>query len=284
MSKPIYITEVAERKPQYRGGISLCLDLFDRREDYEWYKKIYKKIHFTIPKINSKGEKLFYELCQAIKEKDEEKVKRIFPELEKNCLKNNDEKSEVERWGDAAVQLPGDWGPFGEKRKRLIQIIAEKAYGNVLEAMCGFESYFNKSEKIREVIALDFCREALERYSYPKRKRILYDLEKVVKGKRMDFFDNNYFNTIGVFFGVGYLTNPLPVYEEFHRILSQNGRLLIVGGTSSGYSDLIKKWFRPKTCSKILKSVGFSTKVKHLASLKQKTQLGEYYLVEAKKS
>jgi ubiquinone/menaquinone biosynthesis C-methylase UbiE len=179
--------------------------------------------------------------------------------------------------------MPGDWGPVGANKAKLKEIVTRRASGRVLEAMCGFNSYFGESVGIREVVALDFCREALERYEYPQRVRILYDLERVANGEKLDFFGDSSFQTVGVFFAVGYLTDPVPVHKEFHRLLAEDGRLLVVGGTAQGYTDILKRRFKPKECAKAMHEAGFTTKTKKLP-LKTSTELGEYYLVEGTKT
>jgi SAM-dependent methyltransferase len=281
MSEPIYITKVEKREPHYRLGITLQLPLFDKGQ-YQWFREKYGSTQFTIPKLRSAGEKLFYELCQAIEQRDEPLIGKILPELTRHCIKPHDEKLEVEKWGDMALQLPGDWGPLGEKKRRLKEMITQRSSGRALEAMCGFHSYFATSKNITEVIALDFCEEALERYEYPERTRILFDLERVVQGDKLDFFKDSSFRTIGVFFGIDYLTDPVPIHGEFYRILSDDGKLLVVGGTTQGYKDMLKRMFRPVDCAKSMESAGFLTKIEHLP-LKTATELGEYYLVEGRK-
>lgn len=99
----------------------------------------------------------------------------------------------------------------------------------------------------------------------------------------MHFFPDQSFDTVGVFFGIDYLTDTVPVLKEFHRILSPEGQAIIVGGTTQGYADLIKRFFNPDVCSESMKSARFSTKVEHLP-LKVETELGEYFLIEGKKS
>ena len=280
MSEPVYITKIAKRERQYLGGITLELPY---GKEYDWFRDKYKKTGFTISKLRSGGAELFYKLCQAIQTIDECNISKLLPELERHCIKHHDEKTDAEKWGDMAVQLPGDWGPLTEKnKKKLKEIITKKVYGRVLEAMCGFNSYFGKSDEITEVVALDFCEEALERYEYSQRNRILYDLERVVKGEKMDFFGDSSFQTIGVFFGIDYLTDTVLVHREFHRILSNNGKLLVVDGTTQGYRDMLKRVFSPEDCSRSMKSAGFSTKIEHLP-LKTEFETGEYYIVEGKK-
>jgi len=281
MQEPVYVTKVAKRESQFRGGISMPLP-YSSLEDYEWWCKNYENKSFTFPKINPSALNLFNKLSKAVQEKNKLEIDKLLPQIEKFCIKSYEEKTEAEKWGDMAVQLPEDWGPIGENKKKLEEMITERSFGRVLEAMCGFRSYIGSSSKITEVIALDFCEEALERYDHLERKRILYDLERVVKGERMEFFKDNSFQNIGVFFAINYLTDPVPVHREFHRILSDGGQLLIVGGTAQGYGDLLKRAFNPQDCSKAMKSAGFSTKIEYLP-LKTEHELGEYYLVEGRK-
>lgn len=279
MQNPVYVTKIAERVPQFRGGIEMRPYSL---EDYEWWSKNYGDKSFTFSKLNSSTSNLFNKLSRAVKDRNRLEVDKLIPQVEKLCIKSYEEKTEAEKWGDMAVQLPGDWGPIGENKKKLKEMITERSFGRVLEAMCGFRSYFDNSSKITEVVALDFCEEALERHDYPERKRILYDLERVVKGEKIGFFEDKSFQTIGVFFAIDYLTDTIPVYKEFHRILSDDSQLLIVGGTTQGYPDLLKRQFIPADCSSAMRAVGFSPKIKHLP-LKAEHESGEYYLVEGEK-
>ena len=281
MVDPIYVTKVAKREPQYPSGITFTIPFFDY-EDYEWFKETYKKTKFTFPTYHSEGIGLFYKLVQAVQQRDEPTIEEMLSKLENYTVKNYDEMTEVEKWAHTALQLPGDWGPVGENKKKLKEIITARASGRVLEAMCGFNSYFGESDKITEVVALDFCREALERYEYPERTRILYDLERVVNGEKMDFFEDGSFQTVGVFFGLDYLTNPIPVCKEFYRILSDGGKLLVVDGTMQGYADIKKRPFDPDVCSSTMRLAGFSTSIERLP-VRVEGELGEYYLIEGKK-
>ena len=123
------------------------------------------------------------------------------------------------------------------KQKKFLNLnikkyITSHAQGKVLETMCGFNSYFGNSKKINEVVVLDYCREMLERYARPERTRILYDLNKVIAGEKLDFFKEGEFQTIGCW-GSNYLTNPVPVFSEFHRILSKTDNLNNLGKVQS---------------------------------------------------
>ncbi len=283
MTEPIYVTGIKERKWECPWR-ALRLPVFEQKpenldEQLEWSKRHWWRFNYNIHKDNlEKAKRLAKQLWDLGPNPDPKIEQEIIEELKRVEVKKYENMSDVERWEHMAIQMPGDWGPIGEKKKELKEIITEKAHGRVLEAMCGFNSYFGESKKITEIIALDFCRKALERYQYPERTRILYNLENVAKGEKMDFFEDSSFETIGVFFGINYLTNPLSVCREFYRILSNKGGLLIVGGTTQGYRDILKRMFKPKECSNVVKSAGFSTEIVHLP-LKTDREFGEYYLV-----
>ena len=55
MAESVYITKIAKREFQYRGGITLEIPYFDNGQN-EWYKKHYKKTKFTLPDINKRQE------------------------------------------------------------------------------------------------------------------------------------------------------------------------------------------------------------------------------------
>lgn len=285
MSKeaPIFVSKVSERKPDYsRIGVTMYLELWDS-ETADWWKKFSPKTHFNFPGSRSKGTVYYHELCLAIRNREDAKIPELLKKIEEYSISLYEEKTERDRWAHFAVQLPGDWGVHGENKSKLKKMITAKAKGRVLDAMSGFHSYFGDSPKITEVIALDFCEEALERYDHPDRKRALFDLERIKSGEKIDFFEDGYFQTIGVFFGVNYLSDPQSVYREFHRLLSEKGKLLIVGGTSSGYEDLVKKWFDPDDVALAMQNCGFATSIKQLPEMKYESQLTDYYLVEGKK-
>lgn len=286
----MYITGRKERKPKFNGTITVFATGFDF-DDLKWFNENFKdaRDNFTFSGLKSKGYELAMRLKYAIHEKDKEKIDFLLNELEKYRLKDDNEKTENEKWDERAMQMPADWGPIGKNKEKLKELMTKEASGRVLEAMSGFNSYFGDSENIKEVIALDFSEEALLKYSNPSRKRILFDLEEIVKGKKMDFFEDNSFNTIGVFFGIEYLTDVRPVYKEFKRILSNQGKILIVEGTAQGYQDLLKGDFNPEFHFNIMKELGFKTEIKELKEIKvifdttkgpYECEAGDYFLVK----
>jgi len=290
MKDPVYVTDVKERW-SYWPWKHITLSIFEPRPKdfdaqikwemkYDWALKY--RVHENDAKEARKLSKQLHNLkIDPLPDSDHPIIQR----LKEIKLKNSEEITEAEQWGRMAIQMPGDWGPVGDDKKyELKKILTNRAHGKVLEAFCGFNSYIGLSKNITEVIALDFCKEALELYEYPERKRILYDLERVVNGEKMNFFEDGSFQTISITFGVNYLTDPVPVLAEFYRILSSDGQLLIVGGTTQGYADLLKQgFFKPDVCKEKMKAAGFSVRVKHLKSLKRETELGKYYLVTGKK-
>jgi SAM-dependent methyltransferase len=288
MSEPVYVKRVRKRESdfpwRYVGFSIFEPKPKDFTEELKWEEKYRWAFTFAVHrKDKEEAKELAIQLHNAKINPLPELDHPVINRLKEIRVKTDDEQIPVEKWGNAAIQMPEDWGPQGEDRKsQLKQVLTSVANGRVLEAMCGFNSYIGTSDKITEVVALDFCREALERYSNPERKRILYDLERVVKGEKIDFFEDASFRTISVCFAIDYLTDPVQVYKEFYRILSKGGQLLIVGGTTQGYVNLLKKYFDPKNCANTVKTAGFSVKTKHLP-LETKFELGKYYLVKGLK-
>jgi SAM-dependent methyltransferase len=275
---PTYVDTTAERTPTYQGGYSLFLDSLIDDTKKDLLKKYSIDHQFNFPTFRNEGVAYFHQLNQAVKNGDEESIPNLIEQINKFTVPPLEQRPDAERWAHMAVQLPGDWGVLGENKTKLKKIVTDMATGRVLEPMAGFFSYFDDTPNISEVIALDFCKEALERHDHANRTRILYDLEEVCHGEKIPFFKDDYFQTIGIFFGVNYLTDPLPVYQEFNRILSQDGKILIVGGTKSGYSDLNKRWFNPEKTATELQKNNFTTSIRHL-DVKEESQNTEYYLI-----
>jgi len=163
------------------------------------------------------------------------------------------------------------------------ETVTSKAHGVVLETMCGFTSYVDDSPHIQEVLAMDFCKEALELYDRPERTRVLFDLDTIGEEREIDFLPNESVDTVCVTFGVNYLTDPLAVYGEFQRILTPGGKVIIVGGTSCGYGDLVKQPFNPTIHGRLLEKADFGVDVETLP-YKGLFAGPTYYLLEATKA
>ena len=281
MPEPICVIEIKERKwdwPWRRVNVYNKYPdgtIYNPWEDFPDLLNL--SVHHTKKEEAQKLSLSFHALGPS---PDLAKAKIIVDELLKMCEPPYDKKTSLEKWAHTAVQMPGDIG--GPRKKEIRDFITSKTEGRVLETMCGFNSYFGESENISEVVVLDFCKEMLERYAFPKRKRILFDLERVVNGKKLDFFQEGDFQTIGCW-GSNYLSNPVPVFTEFKRTLSTGGKFLILESTTEGYPDQIERYFNPHKCSEFMQQAGFSVEVEHLKWLKTEMEFGEYYIVTGTK-
>jgi SAM-dependent methyltransferase len=200
--------------------------------------------------------------------------------FEQASVPRYDELTEQERWSHFTVQLPGDWGPEPQHRLDMRERLTQRASGLVVEAMCGFTSYIDDSEDIEEVVAVDYCREGLERYNRPERRRLLFDLDKVRKVGDIAFIEDQEVGTICITFGVNYIGNPGALYREFARILQPGGNVLLINGTACGYQDLVKRSFQPCIEKVHLEEAGFEVDLTRLP-YDSKYQSSDYYLIEA---
>lgn len=281
MVEPIYVTEVKERKSDWPWRKIWVYNKYSDGTIYNPWDDFPEIFNLNAHHSKKKeADDLSHKLYELGPNPDIKKARRIVNKLLKICETPYEKKTTLEKWSNTAVQMPGDIG--GPRKEDIKKLITSKSEGNVLETMCGFNSYFLEDEKISEVIALDFCKEMLERYAFPNRKRILFDLERISHGEKLDFFKRGNFQTIGCW-GSNYLGDPVSVFREFNRILSKGGKFLILESTTEGYPDQIKRYFDPRECSSFMQSVGFSTNIEHLAWLKTEFEIGEYYLVEGVK-
>ena len=254
-------------------------------EYLDWWKENEWLINFTVHVSNlSLAKELANELAIAYKENNQKKIKSLLEQLRSLRVLPFDERTLLEKWTHMMRQLPGDIG--GPNKEKIRAILSARCKGRVLEAMCGFNSYLEPLERI-EVTALDFCREALELYQYPERTRILFDLNKITRRKGIGFFQEGEFDAITICFGFHYLRHPIILFQEFKRLLSAGGRLILIENPNQCYSDMIYRRFLPKNCVSCLKKASFeNVKVEKLAIADDweiKTG-GHYFLIEAFKS
>lgn len=190
-------------------------------------------------------------------------------------------------WDLRAAQSPTDWGPIDKlDKERLKRILTSKVSGRVLEAMCGFRSYIYNCPGIDEVVALDFSAEALRRYDYPNRTRVLFDLNTLRYGGTIPFFPDGYFNAVCVTFGVNYLKEPYDVFKEFARITDHRGRLLIVGNPALGIRHLENGAFDYRRVINTCRWAGFRNTPNKPSRLpiEMDSERDKYYFIEATKS
>lgn len=214
---------------------------------------------------------------------EERKIAEAKSYLDENTIAKYDDLSPREKWAHMTIQMPEDWGPYGlEDRADMFERMTAKAKGTVLEAMCGFTTYIGDAPHIKHVVAMDWCKEGLERYPRPDRTRILFDLNSIGAKGGMDFVRDGGFDSVAITFGVDYLKHPQAVFQEFHRTLSDGGNVLLIGGECNGYRDQKLRDFVPANYVPALEAAGFKATATKLPYRKE-NELGEYYLIEGTK-
>lgn len=150
--------------------------------------------------------------------------------------------------------------------------------------MCGHMSYFKESDG-RTVTALDYCEISLERYPYPSRRRIQCDLDQLVGGRSLPFFQDEQFDAISICFGYKYLKDIDTVVREFRRILKVGGVLSLVEGSRHGYEHLFVRQFNTRMIRDGLISNGYGRvdiKKIHVPGWDEDVS-GAFYHIEAEK-
>lgn len=250
-----------------------------------WRQENWWIVDFTVHVSNvSHAKELAKELWAAYKENDQIKIQRALGELRSLRVIPFEKRTPQEKWSHMAVQLPSDIG--GPNKNKIRELLSMKCQGRILEAMCGFNSYLESSPN-REIIALDYCREALERYPYPERVRILFDLNMIRGKKSIKFFREGEFDAITICFGFNYLHHPVIVFREFRRLLSSGGRLILVENPHQGYWDIARRSFSPTRCVAFLRQASFKDILVEelpIAEDWEQRNGGQYFLVEALRS
>lgn len=180
----------------------------------------------------------------------------IIEKLKSMRAKECWEMTDLEKWQRTAFSLPDDIGGGYAVRGVVTRFLSERYTGKVLEAMCGFNSYFLPSLK-RTVVALDYCREMLERYPFPERLRICCDLNQLSPTTGIPCFRRGEFDAIVICFGFKYTRHPKANLREFGRILKPTGVLAFVENPMDGYGDRCKRKFEVKSLIRLLRVEGF---------------------------
>ncbi|MCX6760492.1 MAG: methyltransferase domain-containing protein [Candidatus Nealsonbacteria bacterium] len=288
MKVPEYVTNIKLRKSEWpERHIDLPYDLppqgFFSPEYQNWLKENRWMIDFSVHVSDfALAKEIAGKIWIAHKQGKQEEVKLLLEELQPLRVIPFDKRTALKKWVHMMVQMPGDIG--GPNKKKICEVLSKRCKGRVLEAMCGFNSYIEPSDSC-EVTALDYCREALERYRYPERKRIIFDLNEVGNNGGMEFFKDGEFDAITICFGFQYLENPAVVFKEFNRILK--GKLILVENPRQHYEDIACRPFTPKICTDFLKQASFKKINVEDLNVAEKWELeqgGHYFLIEALKS
>lgn len=254
------IDTVASRESMYPGRHVFLPRLtqapFDTPEHDAWVRQNWWMVDYDVLYSDKeRARSLAAELSGLFA--DDPKSERIAPLVEEiRKLRNKpDMRSSLQSWQWMAYQLPDDIGGGRLTKQQITMYLSERYKGRVLEAMCGFNSYF-LDDQARTVVALDYCREALERYPYPKRTRILVDLNQATDDCHLECFDEP-FDAISICFGFRYPDRPTDVFRELRRHLKDGGVLSLIENPDHGYENLCKRGFSPKTCGQHLRAAGF---------------------------
>lgn len=284
---PEYVTDVKPRKSEWPERHINLPPIFPQPDftDLEYMALYEEYINFSVHVSNFPlAKELAKKLWVAYQENNREETQALLKKLHSLRVIPFGKRTPLKKWAHMMVQLPGDIG--GPNKKKIREILSAKCHGRVLEAMCGFNSYFEPSPN-REVVALDYCREAVERYPYPERTRILFDLNIIYGDQRMEFFREGEFDAITICFGFHYIHHPIYLFREFRRFLSSGGQLILVENPHQCYRDIACRSFSPRYCTNFLRRAFFKdVKIEELPIAEDWEQKagGSYFLIEAKRS
>jgi SAM-dependent methyltransferase len=215
-----------------------------------------------------------------------EEALKLLEQLRWLRMADSTEMARDKRWDFKMAQMPEDMG--GPNKSRIRDFLSRRNHGRVLEAMCGFRTYY-KPSPTREVVGMDFSREALERYP-SDRVRIQFDLNEM-DDSGLDFLGCESFDVVSICFGYNYLQNPALVFRRVSEILKPGGRITLVENPRQGYWDLAfqKSGFYPEQCVRFFRESGAfkKPKIRRLDSVAmdwEKQNGGHYYFVSALKA
>jgi len=167
------------------------------------------------------------------------------------------ERTPRQDWDYMLNQMPQDLG--GSRFKEPLRDIFGNRYsGKILEAMCGFNSFFRDSECV-EVVATDYSKPGLELYDFPNRRRILFDLDLISSSEdRLPFANDSEYDVVSICFGYKYLKNPQMALSAFRRAIKPGGKIVFVEMLGAGYTNLTLREFDSYKCAAALESAGFA--------------------------
>jgi len=260
------ITDITERKVIYPTKLVFLPHLTDAsagsKSHDEWMKQNWWMVNYQVlTKDKPKAKELALKLYEIWRNNHLDlRVGELVGELRNLRAKDYSDFTALEQWSWGAYKLNNYCGDISELEA--IQEALSCYNGEVLEVMCGHHSYFDKA-KLCRLVAVDYCKESLERYQHPDSQRYCCDLNQVRKGENLQFFTSNSFDVISVCFGYKYPDDIVLLMKEFHRILRVRGTLSFVESRTHGsmgtYQKFNRRKFKPNVISKELKGVGFRT-------------------------
>lgn len=153
----------------------------------------------------------------------------------------------------------------------------ENCTGNILEALCGHHSYFDKSEG-QHIVAIDYCIESLQRFTHPECTRICCNLNQVTQGAELHFFEDASFDVISICFGYKYPEDIVSLMTEFRRILRPEGVLSFIESPSYGYQELCVRDLCLERLTNELYASGFTRITNKLLSHQRMDRTSIYHI------
>ncbi len=186
-------------------------------------------------------------------------IPKLVEELRALRIAQEEIRTAHAAWTHGAYQLVHYCGDM-----EMIESIKDKLEhydGEVLEAMCGHNSYLREKAG-RTVTALDYCSLSLEKYTFPDRRRIECDLNQVHNGETLHFFAAGQFDAISICCGFRYPEYLSDLLLEFRRILKPAGKISFVESPTHGFPEYTKRTYSAASVCEALKGSGFvDTKV-----------------------
>ncbi len=186
---------------------------------------------------------------------DDSAVNVILGRLKELRAKDRNQFTALDTWTNDAKQLVNFAGEQEVWESIMTRLGGYK--GVVLEAMSGHHSYYPQEVAGRTIIALDYCRESLEKYNVPTQRRVLCDLNQIRSGVQFPFFNEGELDVISICFGFRYPIHIVPLLTEFKRILKPGGALSFIENPGSGYPEYCRRSSDPNRIVSVLKRCGF---------------------------
>jgi hypothetical protein len=289
---PLYsiVTQTAPRETNYPDRRLNNLIILEHEpanrsseEWKEWYARNIWVTNFTVNFTDlDKAKALAEELKQFLGQPNHLEAERLLAEIKKLEAIPYRDKTPNQRWAHMAYQLPRDVSG-GIMQPLFAEEISRRCIGKGMEAMCGWNSNLLPSPD-REVIALDYCREALERYPYPDRLRVQCDLNEVEQVEGLGFCLPGSLRYIAISFGFRYLTNPVHTFGVLRELLEPKGSMFFIESPGSGYDDICLRRFSPGLWEETLGEAGFSQLSCEIIAQKSPgmcESVADWYLCEA---
>lgn len=219
-----------------------------------------------------------------VNNREDPEIENILERLRELRLPDYEDWKPIDIWEKSSEQMVEYYGN-PEVRKIISNILGTKYSGEILEAMCGSESYFDNLCPRTNITLLDYCKTALEKHRFPERKRVCCDLNQIGKRGDLGLFSDNQFDVISICFGIKYPDNLDILSSEFLRILKPGGILSFFENENSEYKRLRRRSLDIPVIKKMFLDNDYSSfSVRHVnMSDVWNEEAGRFYHLEAVK-